>query len=178
MRKLFNPGKNLPYGLRSYLHSKIEGELFSKHKVFIHCANHLHQTKYLTWNEVSRQHEFYPYEESFFDKISALFRRRIRVPNSPEVNHYISYLRETISEEIESRLKEEMNLREETNRRRQMKGVEKQREGHDDSYYRSHPEYKSYENHLGETRWMTIEERENQDEVTEEVYSRFRRILQ
>ena len=45
-----NPGKNLPYALRSYLHGKIEGEMFSQHKIFIRSANHLHQIKYLTWN--------------------------------------------------------------------------------------------------------------------------------
>jgi len=172
-----NPGKNLPYALRSYLHSKIEGEMFSQHKIFIRSANHLHQIKYLTWGEINRQHEFYPYEESFFDKFSALFRKKLRVPNTPEVNSYISYLREIISTEIKSRLKEEMNLKEEMTRRRQMKGAEKPREEKDDSFYRSHPEYKLYVNHLGETQWMTKEERERQDEFTEEVNSGFKKIL-
>jgi len=171
------PGKNLPYALRSFLHNKIEGEMFSQHKIFIRSANHLHQIKFLTWNEINRQHEFYPYEESFFDKFSALFNKKVRVPNSPEVNNYIAYLRKTISQEIDSRLKEEMNLKEEMTRRRQMKDAEEQREEKDDSFYLSHPEYNLYENHLGETRWMTKEERERQDEFTEEVNSGFTKIL-
>jgi len=173
-----NPGINLPYSLRSYLFSKIESELFAQHKIFIRCSNHLHQIKYLTWNEINNQHEFYPHEESFFEKFSALFKRNIRVPNTPEVNNYISYLRKSISEEIDSRIKTEMKLKEKMAGQRKVKTGEGQAEDHDETYYRSHPEYKQYRNHLGELRWMTKGERDSQDEFTEEVHSAFRTVLQ
>jgi hypothetical protein len=174
----FTPEKNLPYSLRSYLFSKIESELFSQHKIFIRCSNHLNQIKYLTWNEINNQHEFYPHENSFFEKISSLFKRKIRVPNTPEVNNYITSLRKSISEEIDSRIKAELDLKEKLARQRREKTGENQPEDHDDAYYRSHPEYKQYRNHLGETRWMTKGERESQDEFTEEVYSAFRILFQ
>ncbi len=173
-----NPGHNLPYSLRSHLYSKIETELFSQQKVFIRCSNHLHQIKYLTWSEINKQHEFYPHEDSFLEKFSALFKRNIRVPNTPEVNEYISYLRETISDEIAKRVKEEMDLKEKLSRQRKLKTSEDQSIDHDEAYYRSHPEYKRYRNHLGETRWMTNRERESQDEFTEEVQSALRTIIQ
>jgi hypothetical protein len=172
-----DPGKALPYSLRTYLYNKIETELFSKHKVFIRCSNHLHQLKYLTWNEIDKQHEFYPHDDSLWEKFTALFQRKIQVPNTPEVNNYISYLRTTISADLEKRLIKERKLREEKAQKRQIKAGEVESEDHDEAYYRSHPEYKQYRNHLGEIRWMTRRERESQDEFTEEIHSRFRVLL-
>ena len=163
--------KDLPYALKMYLRRKIEAELFSAHKTFIKCSNHLHEFKWLTKNEIDNQHEYYPYRESFLERISTglVRRRRTNIPKTREVAEYIKDLKEQISLDIEKRLQTEHEINEKIRKKRQSMVKNLQDEKKDDTFKRSHPDYRLYENHLGETRWMTPQEFESQDEFTLEV---------
>lgn len=171
--------KDLPYALKTYLHRQIEAELFSAHKAFIRCSNHLHEFKWLTKNEIDKQHEYYPYQKSIIERISAVLTwgRKTKVPKSREVSAYIKDLKDQISADIEKRLQTEQETTEEIRKKRQSRVKNVQGEKENDSFKRSHSDYKLYENHLGETRWLTLEEFDSQDEFTIEVISLPKKIL-
>ena len=165
------PSESLPFGLREYLRQKVEDELFSKHYEFIRCSNHLHEFKWLTEYEIDEQHEFYPHQASILEKFSALlpFLRQPKVPDSPEVKEYIKSLRQQTSREIDQRLEQDRLKKEEIINKRKERRASAAKTTLDKSYYRSNPNYRLYQNHLGETRWMTPQEFESQDEFTLEV---------
>ncbi len=171
--------KDLPYALKTYLNRQIEAELFSAHPAFIKCSNHLHEFKWLTKNEIDNQHEYYPYQERFFEKISAVLTggRRAKVPKNREVGEYIKDIKDQISADIEKRLQADHEIAEEIRKKRQSRVITLRGKKEDDSFKRSHSDYKLYENHFGETRWLKQEEFDSQDEFTIEVVSIPKRIL-
>ena len=170
---------DLPFSLKKHLREIVEAELCSKHNEFIKCTNHLGEFKWLTDTEVGDQHEFYPYHPGLIEKLSKKDQKKskIKVPKSEAVDKFVQQLREEISEDIEERIREDKERKEQARARRKSKlGQEKESELEDKSYQR-HPDYKLYENHLGERRWLTQEEYESQDEFTLEVISLGQRIF-
>jgi hypothetical protein len=170
---------DLSISLKKHLRELTEAELFSQHKHFIKCTNHLSETKWLTDTEIEKQHEFYPYHPGFFEKLSKKdkIQRKIKIPKSAAVDQYVQELKKELSIDIEKRLKKDKVKREEARARRKFKrGQEKEKEL-DDKSYEAHPDYKLFENHLGERRWLTPEEYENQDEFNLEVVPLSRKIF-
>jgi hypothetical protein len=170
---------DLPLSLKKHLREIVEGELFSKHNQFIKCTNHLGEFKWLTETEIENQHEFYPHHPGLFDKLTKAGqnKRKIKIPKSEAVDQYTRQLRKEIDEEIEKRLEKDRENKERARARRKAAvGQEKER-SMDDKSHRSHPDYKLYENHLGERRWLTRDEFENQDEFTLEIVPIRRKLL-
>jgi hypothetical protein len=170
---------DLPISLKKHLREIVEAELFSQHKQFFKCTNHLHETKWLTDTEIEDQHEFYPYQPSLFDKLSRKDhkKRKIKVPKSDAVDKYVHKLREDLSSDIEKRIQKDREKRKEARARQKSKSDQEREKTLDDKTYQAHPDYKLYENHLGERRWLTPEEYENQDEFTLEVVPISRKIF-
>jgi hypothetical protein len=168
----------LPLSLKKHLRQRVESELFAQHKQFIKCTNHLGETKWLTDTEIDEQHEFYPHQPGLLEKISKKdkTKKKPKIPKSAAVNKYIDELREEISTEIKSRIQKDQEKREQARLRRKANAEEK-KSSERESSYSSHPDYKLYENHLGERRWLTDEEFENQDEFTLEVVPFSKNIL-
>ncbi len=169
----------LPLSLKKHLRELVEAELFSKHKQFIKCTNHLGEYKWLTETEIENQHEFYPYHPGLFDKLTKTGqkKRKIKIPKIEAVDQYVQQLRIQLSEEIEKRIEKDQENREQARARRKEAAGQEKEKSMDDKSYLSHPDYKLYENHLGERRWLTKEEFESQDEFTLEIVPLSRRIL-
>jgi len=146
----------------------VEAEVFSQHKLFIQCTNHLGETKWLTEVEIEEQHEFYPHHLGFFEKLlkKDYKKRKLKVPKSDAVDKYVHELKEELSTDIERRIQKDHAKREEARGRRKSKTTQQKEKELDDKAYQAHPDYKLYENHLGERRWLTNEEYESQDEFT------------
>jgi len=170
---------NLPLSLKKHLREIVEADLFSQHRQFIKCTNHLGETKWLTETEIENQHEFYPHHPTFFEKLFKKDnkKRKIKVPKSEPVNEYVEDLKEELSKDIEKRIQTDREKKEEIRSRVRSKRISETDKTMDDKYYRTHPEYKLYENHLGERRWLTLEEVEGQDEFTLEIIPIHRKIF-
>ena len=68
--------KDLPLSLKKHLREVVEAELFSQHKQFIKCTNHLGESKWLTDTEIEEQHEYYPHQPGFIEKLSKKDQRK------------------------------------------------------------------------------------------------------
>jgi hypothetical protein len=170
---------DLPLSLKRHLREVVEAELFSQHPEFIKCTNHLGEYQWLTDTEIEDQHEFYPYHPGFFERFSKKEqkKRKIKVPKTEAVDQYVLELKETFSQEIDKRLEKDRERREQARARRKSRAGEEKEKVMDDLAYKAHPGYKLYENHLGERRWLTVEEYEDQDEFTLEVIPISRKIF-
>ena len=169
----------LPLYLKKHLQEIAEAELFSQHGQFIKCTNHLGEIKWLTETEMENQHEFYPHHLTLFEKIFKRSRKRkkIKVPESEAVNDYIENLKKELLKDIDRRIEIDLKKTEEKRSRFKSGKAPESEKKKDDNYYRNHPDYKLYENHLGERRWLTREEAESQDEFTLEVVSIYHKIF-
>jgi hypothetical protein len=169
----------LPLSLKKHLREIVESGLFSEHKQFIKCTNHLGETKWLTETEIENQHEFYPHHPTFSEKLfkKEHKKRKIKVPKSKEVDEYVVALKEELSNDIEKRIQADLEKRKKVRERLKSKQDIEADKSKDDNYFRTHPDYKLYENHLGERRWLTLEEAESQDEFTLEIISLSRKIF-
>ena len=163
--------KELPLSLKKHLRERVEAEVFPQHKQFIKCTNHLGEIKWLTDTEIDDQHEFYPHHSGFLEKISKKerSRKKIKIPKSAAVDEYIEELKEELTKDIEKRLIKDKEKREQARERRRANRENGRDNSEDDKSFQAHPDYKLYENHLGERRWLTAEEYENQDEFTLEI---------
>jgi hypothetical protein len=170
---------DIPLSLKKHLREVVEAELFSQHIQFFKCTNHLGETKWLTETEIEEQHEFYPHHSGFFEKLLKKDKKtgKRRVPKSDAVDKYLHDLREELSTDIDKRIQKDHVKKEEARARRKSKtGQEKEKEL-DDKTYQAHPDYKLYENHLGERRWLTNEEYESEDEFTLPIVSFSHKLL-
>ena len=162
--------------IKKHLREITEDSLFSKHKEFYRCANHLYEFRWLTENEFDEQHEFYPYHETFLERVHHFFtpEPKVKIPDTPEVSAYVAQLKEEISADIEKRLKIEHAIMEKQGNRIRLQDRNRSEE---EAFRRTHPDYKLYENHIGQKRWMTQAEFDQQEEFTDEVIPLSRRIL-
>jgi hypothetical protein len=171
--------KDLPLSLKKHLREVVEAELFSQHKQFIKCTNHLGESKWLTDTEIEGQHEFYPHQPGFIEKLSKKDqrKRKTKVPKTEAVEQFVQQLREELSADISKRIKNDQEKREQARARRKSKAGQEKERALDDKSYRAHPDYNLYENHLGERRWLTKDEYETQDEYTIEIVPLSRKIF-
>ena len=170
---------DLPISLKKHLREIVEAELFSQHRQFIKCTNHLGETKWLTETEIEDQHEFYLHHPTVFEKLlkKDYKKRKVKVPKSDAVDDYVNALKEELSNDIEERLQLDREKREKARARLKSRQDKEADKALDDKSNRAHPDYKLYENHLGERRWLTLEEYESQDEFTLEIISLSRKIF-
>ena len=159
----------LSLSLRKHLREMVESELFSQHKQFIKCTNHLGEIKWLTETEIEAQHEFYPHHLTFFEKIFKREQKKGKIPRSEAIDEYLNILKEELSRDIEIRIQKDIDTRKKVRERIKSKQDVEAEKTLNDDYYKSHPDYKLYENHLGERRWLTSEEYEDQDEFNIEI---------
>jgi hypothetical protein len=171
VNKDLSNGKTLSPVLRKHLKGVIESEIASQYKEFILCSNHLGEFKYLTDTEISGQHEFFPHHDSITEKLfkKLATKSKIKTPQTSEVNLYIAELRDQITQDIEKRLTAHHDKKETARKRFKLQTKSAVAGKEVESVYRSNPDYKLYENHLGERRWLTQDEFNNQDEFTEEI---------
>lgn len=153
---------------------------YSSYPQFIKCSNHLNEFEWLTEAEIARQHEFYPVNETLWQRIRNSMKGDPlrKIPKEDWIPAYIDEQSALIEANIKSRLETLERLSREVEQ-----NSEKQREteiisAEQEDFYRQHPDYHQYRNYLGETRWLTDEEFENQDEYFEEVPTTGGRIRQ
>lgn len=161
------------YFLEIYIRNNLEDEVYSKFPEFVECGNHLEQVKWLTPLELSEEYEFFPIEYTFWARIKNKFinRKKIKVPDNPEIKKMIAEFREEIENNAKIRIQkynEYLKKHEISYRSDKEKGIleeEKER------FYSSLKGYKKYKNHIGETFWMTEKEFDDQDEFIDRVYT-------
>jgi len=152
----------------------IENEVFSKYPEFIKCENHLNEIKWLTPSELDTDFEFYPVEESRWQKFKdRLFPLKI---TNKTLLEKMDKLRPEIEADAKARLEQ---YQEQRTRRKKDNSNEIEKmiyEEELDKFYSKKKGYKKYINHLNETKWLSHDEFVNQDEFIEEVISP-RRLL-
>ncbi|MEJ2542872.1 MAG: PEGA domain-containing protein, partial [Calditrichaceae bacterium] len=145
-------------------------EVCSQYPEMVECENHLGEIRWLTPLELNEEFEFYPLEHSLFEKIINIFSRSssINIPDTEEWKAYIEQLRSDMKEDVEKRIKRFKEQQAIAQKHRHTEIESKIYEEEVDKFYKAKKGYKKYKNHLGEFRWMTKEEAENQDEFYEE----------
>jgi hypothetical protein len=148
----------------------IEEEICSQYPEMVECENHLGEIRWLTPLELNEEFEFYPLEISFFQKIINKFSKasRIEIPDTDEWKEYVKQLRADMTEDVQTRIIRFKEHQAKAQKDRHSDIEAKIYEEEVDRFYKAKKGYKKYKNHLGEFRWMTKEEAENQDEFYEE----------
>ena len=162
-----------------FIREKLEEELYSAHPEFIRCENHLGEVRWFTVFELENEYEFYPNEESRFKKFfSRLFPYRTpKIINKEQAKKLEERLHLEIQEDIERRLQVFNKQREEAEHHYSTEQESKIYQEELERFYRSQPGYKKYRNHLGEERWLTMEEFRNQEEYYELVLTPKQKFL-
>ena len=126
--------------------------------------------KIFTRKELNEEFEFYPLELSFFQKMINKFSRisQIDIPDTDEWKEYFKQLRADMIKDIQNRINRFKEQQAKAQKQRHSAIEAKIYEEEIDKFYKAKKGYKKYKNHLGEFRWMTKEEAENQDEFYEE----------
>jgi hypothetical protein len=157
--------------LKKYLRRNIENKLYAAHPKFIKCTNHLGEIKWLIQEELTDQYEFYPIEDTKWERIrNKFFPKRVKkTPAYDWIDDYKNKVETEISSEIKKRLKRVEKIKQKKGEERKVSRKQDIIAQEKEVFYRSHPDYKLYRNYAGETRWLTREEFENQDEFFEQV---------
>lgn len=161
--------------IKKYIRLHLEETFYRRFPPFIKCSNHLGEIKWLTEAELEEQHEFYPYQENFRQRFRA--RRKVKLPDLPWIEDYSREIEKEITANIEKRLAKSDQFTEKThiqNEDQKVKDIIAQEE---EAFFRSHPSYKLYRSYTGQTKWMTKDEFENQEEYFEEVKTPLQKFL-
>jgi hypothetical protein len=165
--------------MERYIKQEVENDVYSKHPEFVKCANHLDEIHWLTPVELDDEFEYYPIGESIFKRFrKKLFKKKFsNIPDTPEIRKMIEDYYKEIEADAKQRIEHFNQKRKEAEKRSLDETETNIYEEEMDRFYRSKRGYKKYENHLNETRWMTKEEMENQDEFLEEVIPKWKIVL-
>jgi hypothetical protein len=161
--------------IKKIIRLRLEEKIFRKYPQFIKCSNHLGEILWLTEKEINNQHEFYPHEESFRQRLKV--KRKPKLPKLPWIDQYTRDIEQEIAADIEERLesvKNEITSRDSQDSDQKIKDIIAQEE---ESFFQAHPSYKLYRSYTGQTKWLTKDEFENQDEFVEEVKSPWRTAM-
>jgi len=153
--------------LREYL----EAEIYGQFPEFIRCENHLNEIKWLTPSELEDEYEFYQVEESRFQRFKNKFSSKPGMPHlqSEALKKQLPQLRSEIEADAEKRRVDFEQLRAHAKKNKKTDQKDKIYQEEIDKFYSQKKGYKKYINHLNETKWLTKEERKNQDEFLDEV---------
>jgi PEGA domain-containing protein len=147
-----------------------EDRLFSQHPQFIQCENHLHETAWLTALEKAEQHEYFAIDETRWQRLKIKFTSsKTNIPQTPEIDEFRAIVVEKIEKDIESRLKKYQDLIVHYEHKKQKNRIDEIIEHEEQEFFKSHPDYNLYRNYIGNTRWLTNEEYEKEEEFTERV---------
>ena len=154
-----------------YLRSYLEEEICSQYPEFIYCENHLNEIKWLTPLELEGEYEFYPVEETRFERFKSKFSRKKNLPKitDPDLKNRVDEIRKEIQDDVQKRLQYFKTRKKEAQKTNTSDLEQKIYQEEIDKFYSRKKGYKKYINHLNETKWLTKEERKNQDEFTHEV---------
>ncbi len=153
--------------LRVYL----EEEICSRYPEFVRCENHLNEVVWCTPWELEAENEFYPVDESKFQKFKKKFLGQGGQPkiSDPKLAKRVDEMRSKIEANVQERL---VFFREQVKKAPKNDSSELEKQIYQeelDKFYSAKKGYKKYINHLSETKWMTKEELKTQEEFFEEV---------
>ena len=165
--------------LKNLIRQIEEDRLHSQHPQFIRCENHLHETTWLTALEKAEQHEYYVFEESRWERLKNIIfsSSKTNIPQTKEVEEYRNRIVAEIEKDIDSRLQKYQELIKHYEHKKQKNLIDDIIEQEEEDFYKSHPDYKLYRNYLGDTRWLTDEEYEKEEEYTERLRSTREKVL-
>ncbi|RMH62969.1 MAG: PEGA domain-containing protein, partial [Calditrichaeota bacterium] len=162
------------YFMENYIRRVLQEEVYGSHPEFVKCENHLAQIKWLTPLEMENEFEFFPVEESGWQRWrKKWFGKKAApdIPQTPEIRAMMDRLREEFEQDARQRIalyKEHLQkAREAVHDDLERKIFEEEQ----DRFYSKLKGYHKYKNHIGETAWLTREEFESQDEFIDPVYS-------
>ena len=156
-----------------------EDRLFSQHPQFIKCENHLHETTWLTALEKVEQHEYYAIEESRWQQLKnkITLSSKTNIPQTAKVEEYSIKIIAEIEKDIDSRLTKYQELIKHYEHKKQKNLIDDIIEQEEEEFYKSHSDYKLYRNYSGDTRWLTDEEFDKEEEYTERIKSTREKVL-
>ncbi len=165
--------------IKRYIRRSLREKLYSSHPQFIKCANHLNEYEWLTEEEIKNQYEFYPVDETWWQRFKNYFSSDPlkKVPHLEWMEDYRREIEKEIRENIDKRIQELRRKQEELRQRARESRVAEIISEEEEEFYRNHPDYRQYKNWAGETRWMTEEEYLAQDEFTIEVKTTRQKIM-
>jgi len=165
------PGEqNLSEPLKRRIKQIEEDRLFSHHPQFIKCENHLHETTWLTALEKAEQHEYFAIEETRWQRLkNKLTSSKTNIPHSTEIDEYRDKIISKIEKDVEARLKKYQDLIKHYEHKKQKNRIDEIIEQEEEAFFESHPDFKLYRNYIGNTRWLSDEEFEKEEEYTERV---------
>ncbi len=149
----------------------LEEEIYSQYPEFVYCENHLNEARWLTPAELEGEYEFYPVEDSRFERFKKKFAKKATLPksDSPDLKKKIEEMRKEIQEDAQERIRQFEARKKEMMQSKSSEIEQKIYQQEIDKFYSRKKGYKKYINHLNETRWMTKEEHKKQDEFIDEV---------
>jgi hypothetical protein len=161
--------------IKKVVRQRLEQKIYREYPQFIKCSNHLGEIVWLTEQEINKQHEFYPHEERFWQRIK--IRRKLKLPKLSWIDPYMREIEAEIVANIQERVKLVKSEIKKTDTQDSGQKIKKIIAQEEEAFFRSHPSYKLYRSYTGQTKWMTKNEFENQEEYVEEVKSLWRVTL-
>jgi hypothetical protein len=163
------PGTENKYLREAIIHS-IEYDICSKFPEMVECENHLGDIKWLTPNELHSEYEYYPIEESWLQKLRVrLFGvPKLKIPDSEYWQKFAEESRQQIELDVRKRIELFKEKQAESQKVKKRDLEDRIYEEELDKFYGKEKGYKKYQNHLGEYRWLTKAEAEQQEEFFEE----------
>lgn len=148
----------------------VEWEVYSRFPEFVRCENHLFELRWLTPLELELEYEFYPVEENFYQrwKQKIFWKRQMRLLRKPSIQKTVDQLRQDIEQDVKERLDKYHQKLAEIREKRSSAPNKLIYQQEIDRFYRGKKGHKKYCNHLGDSKWMTLDEYQNQDEYFEE----------
>ena len=177
-----NPGipvQDESYYIQNHLRRKLEDEIYSKHPEFIKCENHLGQIKWFTPMELENEFEFFPVDETFWERLKNKWFNRpvVKIPNTDEIKTLIQNLQAELETDAAERVKAYTEYLKANKREAHDEIERKIIEEEEDLFYGRLKGYHKYKNHIGETAWLSVAEFEAQDEYIERVYSKKEKLI-
>ncbi len=162
-------------GLQAYIIRLVDEEIYADDPHFFRCSNHLNEIKWLTQFELNGQYEYYQLFESRFAgwKKKVFGAEKKSLPEGEEIKAFYEQTRQAALLEKEQRIAEFERLRKVEKKSDEHERLENIIAQEEINFYRNHPDYREYRNYAGQTKWMTREEYDTQDEYIDIVRTPF-----
>jgi len=155
----------LSHAVKEFIYIKEGWKFYRKHDDVLICANHLGEISFLTPSQADSQNEYYEHGKEGEKMVQKYLRKKpkfsLEDPNAEEYKiEVISDFNQAYDKWLIIRKKQldQLVKMEESNKREKIIADEREK------YYRNHPEYHIYQNHLDESKWMTEDEFRLQNE--------------
>ena len=155
----------IPQPVKEYIYLNEGWKFFKNHTDILICVNHLGEILFCTPHQIEQQNEYFDEGITGEKLVQKQLRKKPDFDlESPDIKQYSESIQNDFHTafqtwvEINKKRLEELAVKEEARKRQRIVEEEKEK------FYRDHPEYNKYFNHLEEYKWMTEDEYRQQNE--------------